>query len=227
MSGAVAVVVARGGSRRLPGKALLPFGDSTLIGHKVDTLRRCEHVERVIVGSDSEVILTEAFAHGAETMRRDPYFCDETKCSANEMIRDIAGRIDADDETVVLWAHPTNPLIRGETYDAAIAHFRASRCDSLLSVIKIQRHAWMHDTPINYDPYRERHTPASEVTPIYFQDGGIFIQTLRRFKETRYFFGSTPQLFVLDADEATDIDTWADYQEALSLWGLRRAGQNN
>jgi CMP-N-acetylneuraminic acid synthetase len=227
MSGAVAVVVARGGSRRIPDKALLPFGTSTLLGHKVDQLKRCANVDRVIVGSDSDAILLEAFCHGAETIKRDPYYCDESQCSANQMIGDMVGRIDADDDTVVLWAHPTNPLIHPETYDAAISHFRKSNCDSLLSVSKAQRHAWMHGHPINYDPRGSVHTPASQCATIYFQDGGIFIQTLGRFKATSYFFGDDPQLFVLDDAEATDIDDWQDYHEALRLWGIRDAQQKH
>jgi CMP-N,N'-diacetyllegionaminic acid synthase len=215
--GVIAIVVARGGSVRLPRKALLPFGASTLIGHKVDTLRACPGIDRVIVGSDSSPIIAEAERHGAEVVIRHPYYCDESRCSANEMIADMAGRIDGADEDVVVWAHPTNPLIRAETYASAIDHFRRGNGDSLISVTAVQRHAWMRGEPVNYDPRAGKHTPASGCTPIYFQDGGIFIQTLRRFRETRYFFGSDPQLFVVPADEGTDVDTEADYQRALRL----------
>ena len=89
MNLATAIVVARANSQRLPNKALLPFAGTTLIGHKVSTLLRCKLVGRVVVGSDSQAILDEAARHGATTVRRDDYHCDESRCSANEMIRDM------------------------------------------------------------------------------------------------------------------------------------------
>lgn len=215
---AIALIAARAGSKRLPGKALLLFGNSTLIGHKVQTLLACENIKRVIVGSDSPEILLEASKAGAETIRRDDYHCDESRCTANEMIFDFASKIEEPDEnTPVLWAHCTNPLVRPETYDSAIEHFCKSQNDSLLSVTKVQRHCWYQDRPLNYYPWTRTHIPAAGVIPLYFQDGAIFIQTLGRFKETSYFFGETPSLFLVDEDEGTDIDTQADYEKAVRL----------
>ena len=61
-----AIVAARGGSVRLPGKALLPFAGTTLIGHKIRTLKACAIVDRVVVNSDSPEIIAEAVRYGAE-----------------------------------------------------------------------------------------------------------------------------------------------------------------
>lgn len=217
MLNVTAIVVARGGSKRLPNKALLPFGASTLIGHKVDTLRACKLVDRVVVGSDSTSILSEAITHGADIIHRDDYHCDESKCTANEMIADMARRVNAD---VILWAHPTNPLVRAETYDRAVQAYvegLESGHDSLLSVTRVQRHAWQDGKPANYDPWADRHTFASELTPMFFQDGAIFIQSRAAMLANRYFFGRKPVLFEIAAAESTDIDTKSDYDIACAL----------
>jgi CMP-N,N'-diacetyllegionaminic acid synthase len=213
-----AIIVARAGSQRLPRKALLPFGNSTLVGHKVHELSRCENIDRIYLGSDSHEILEEGEAQGAIAVLRDAYHCDESRCSANEMIEDMARKVEGD---FIVWAHPTNPLVKPETYDTAVEAYRvawADGFDSLMSVTRIQRHAWYGKAPINYSPWGERHVTAANLAPVDVQDGAIFIQSWQRFIETRYFFGGNPFRFPIPAVEGLDVDTVADYETACRLF---------
>ena len=59
------LIQSRIGSTRLPKKALLPLGDSTMLGQ---VIRRCKKacVDKVIVVSPDEEILTEAIKEGAD-----------------------------------------------------------------------------------------------------------------------------------------------------------------
>lgn len=206
----VAIVVARGGSVRLPGKALLPFGESTLIGHKIDTLKKCALVDRVVVNTDSAAIRDEAVRHGAVAIAGRDYAGD-----TREMIRDSAEKAGG---SIILWAHPTNPLVGAERYDQALrAFYSYGLHDSLCSVFTIQRHAWFQGTPSNFSPTAERHKLASELAPIQFQDGAIFIQTRKAMLDNKYFYGSRPLLFEIPAYEGIDIDTREDYEAALRL----------
>jgi CMP-N,N'-diacetyllegionaminic acid synthase len=219
MNLATAIVVARAGSVRLPNKAMLPFAGTTLIGHKVRTLLRCKRVGRIVVGSDSDAILAEAERHGATPVKRDAFHCDETRCSANEMISHMVGLVPGDDDETFMWAHPTNPLVRSETYDGAIEAFEDAReyADSLMSVREEKRHAWSKDGPLNHCPWIGRHQTASDLSPIAFQDGAIFIQTRSAFLTTAYFYGREPLFFPLRYEEGWDIDTETDYRVARAL----------
>jgi CMP-N,N'-diacetyllegionaminic acid synthase len=236
-----AIIVARGGSRRLPNKAMLPFGGGTLISHKVQTLQRCKCVDRIVVGSDSDEILAEAQRVGADTIRRDDYHCDEDRCSANEMIADMVSKVDGD---TILWAHPTNPLVRSDTYERAMFEFESRRdesCDSLASVTIIQRHAWVTDAcgifveghgadlageedefhPYNFQPNAKRHQLASYLKPMAVQDGAIFIQPREQMLRNSYFYGCRPLLFPVDVTEGWDIDTRADYSVACKVRAIQ------
>lgn len=213
-----AIVVARGGSVRLPGKALLPFADSTLIGHKVDTLRRCRNVHRVVVGSDDDAILAEAIEHGSDVVRRDAYHCDERRCTANEMLHNMATRIGGNDADLIVWAHPTNPLVRPETYDDAINVYRdclGYGYDSLCSVLPVRRHAWVNGSAFNFNPNADRHPLAKELKPVLFQNGAIFIQTRGDMLANSYFYGAKPYLYEMNEIESTDIDDRTDYETAV------------
>jgi CMP-N,N'-diacetyllegionaminic acid synthase len=217
----VAVVVARGGSVRLPGKALLPFNGTTLIGHKVRQLKACRRVDRVVVNSDSPAIVAAAVAEGAQPIDGRDYGGD-----THEMLADTARKCPG--ETLV-WAHPTNPLVSAATYDAAVDAYFAADCDSLLSVYRVQRHAWLNGGPANYNPWSHPHPLARDCLPVFFQDGAIFIQPRERFVETRYFFGDRPALFETPEHEVCDIDHPSDYDStpsaAHSISAIERDGE--
>lgn len=215
-----AIIPAKGYSRRLLNKNMLPFGDSTLIGHKVDQLRRCPAIHEVVVGTDSDAIAAEAEAHGAVVRRRDAYHCDESVCSANEMIRNLVAMVECD---VVLWAHCTNPLVKPVLYALAIDAFKHGQgFDSLCSVTKIQRHAWARGAgvfvPDNFDPSAPRHPFASELAPRWYQDGAIFIQPHEQMLHNAYFYGDRPKLYEIDQPYGWDIDTETDLQIAQWLY---------
>lgn len=232
MNLATAIVVARANSQRLPGKALLPFAGSTLIGHKVRTLLRCKLVGRVVVGTDSYQIGREAMLAGADVVVRDDYHCDESRCSANEMIRDMVERVlGADDETY-LWAHPTNPLVRPETYDRAIGGFCSdaqSWCgyDSLFSLGIVKRHTWFNRQPLNHGGSENPHRAGADLQPAFVQDGAIFIQTRARWLETQAFYGRKPCMMTIPWHEGWDIDTAEDMAVARALWEHRCESQSS
>lgn len=210
-----AVIIARGGSRRLPRKNLLPFHGRALVAHKAWQLAQCLHVDHVVVGSDSDEILEAAAREGAATVRRTPEYCDEVSRPLNDVAADMASKVEAD---VILWAHCTNPCIRPETYDRAVKAYasQARWHDSLVGVCELRSHLWFHKVPLNYDPWRYPHRLAAQLEPVYWQNGGIFIYTREEMLRERYIFGRRPLLFPIDPHEAIDIDTQTDYERALA-----------
>lgn len=213
-----AVIIARAGSRRLPGKNMLPFHGRPLVAHKVAQLRHVPDIDLVVVGSDSDAILRAAADEGAARVRRAPEYCDEVSRPWNAVIADMAVRVDAE---VIVWAHCTNPCIGPETYERAIYDYRMARrngYDSLVSVCRVGGHLWHRAAPLNYDPWREPHPFAADLEPVYQQNGGIFIYDRKHMIQRRYVFGQIPLLFEIDPEEAIDIDTHADYERALAAY---------
>lgn len=212
-----AVIVAREGSVRIPGKNMLMLGKDTLISRKIKQLKSCKLISRIVFGSDSDEMLKHAASFGAECIKREKFYCDEKQASANDMIAEMMQKINTD---IVVWAHCTNPLLSASTYDKAIQTFLANypAYDSLLSVAEFREHLWdEHKRPLNYNPWAPRHTPARELPAYYVQDGGIFIQPYIQMKENSYFFGKKPYLFSIPSEEFLDINTPRDYLLAKTL----------
>jgi CMP-N,N'-diacetyllegionaminic acid synthase len=204
----IALIPARGGSVRVKNKNLAILGELSLIARKVVQLKKAG-IDKVYVGSDSLEILEEAERFGAIPIMRDPVACDESLSNANAMIADFANRVDGD---IAIWAHCTNPFLYSKHYADALEMFKqkviATKIyDSLISVTKIQSHMWnAEQRPENYNPWAESHTLARDLQPVYFQDGGIFIQNLSDFKMNSYFFGKNPYLYEVDYISSFDIN---------------------
>jgi len=62
----LAVIPARGGSKGLPGKNILPFAGLPLIAHSIRMAALCPEIDRCIVSTDSQQIADVARQHGAD-----------------------------------------------------------------------------------------------------------------------------------------------------------------
>lgn len=224
MNKTVAIIPARAGSRRIPNKNTRVFGNTTLIENKIKQLQKCQRIDSVLVATNDARTKEICEDYDVILMDREERFCDEKSTTPNQMIGDIVSRVDSSFD-VVVWAHCTNPLIDSDIYDQSIGHFLCSEphYDSLVSVTPVKNHFW-HRTktgciPLNYNPNSPSHPLAADLDPIYYQNGGIFIQRRKDMVLNSYFFGSNPVLFELDEYVSTDINKSLDMviAECLSL----------
>ena len=74
----VAVIPARGGSKRIPRKNIRPFAGKPIIAYSIAAARQCRLFDRIIVSTDDEEIAGVARDFGAETpFRRPPELSDD------------------------------------------------------------------------------------------------------------------------------------------------------
>jgi len=69
--GVLAIIPARGGSKGLPRKNVLPLGGKPLVAHSIETALRAASINRVVVTTDDDVIASIAAAYsGVDVVRR-------------------------------------------------------------------------------------------------------------------------------------------------------------
>jgi len=109
---AVAIIPARYGSKRFPGKPLAEVGGRPLIHHVVKRAGEAEKIEQVIVATDDERIMSaveETSARGVMT--------SSAHSSGSDRIAAVARNIEAD---IVVNLQGDEPLIKGEDLDRGI-----------------------------------------------------------------------------------------------------------
>ena len=82
--GVTAVIPIRAGSRRLKNKNIAPFAGTNLLLNKIEQLKKVKEIDRIVVTSDSDLMLQMAADAGVFTHKRAPEFCDESTKSFGE-----------------------------------------------------------------------------------------------------------------------------------------------
>jgi 3-deoxy-manno-octulosonate cytidylyltransferase (CMP-KDO synthetase) len=109
----IAVIPARYGSTRFPGKALVPIKGKPMIQWVYERTRRSQLINRVIVATDDERILSAVKLFGGEAIMTSPHHDTGT-----DRIAEVAQSLDCD---IVVNVQGDEPLIRPEMIDEAIA----------------------------------------------------------------------------------------------------------
>ena len=219
-----AIIPVRAGSTRLKNKNIAPFAGTNLLVHKIHQLQEVKEITRIVVSSDSDLMLAMASSAGAETHKRAPEYCDEKTKTFGEVVRHIAESVEGDD---ILWATCTSPLVFPKDYREAIeAYYTALEkgFDSLMSVESFKRYIWNEDGPLNYE-LGLKHVPSQQLPTLYFVTDGILIAPRLKMIEWAYFHGRHPYKFIVDKRTGCDIDdgldlacarAWLDMDESVS-----------
>ena len=204
-----AVIPAREGSRRLRNKNVAPFAGTNLLLNKIEQLKKVKEISRIVVSSDSDMMLAMALDAGVLTHKRGAEYCDERTKTFGEVVRHVAESIEGEH---ILWATCTSPLVFPKTYKAAIAeYFPALKkgFDSLVSFEVIKRYLWDEKGPVNYE-LGLKHVPSQELPNLYIVTDGVLLAPREKMIEWAYFHGKHPYRFIIDKRTAVDIDDGLD-----------------
>ena len=130
-----AVIPARGGSKRIPRKNILPFAGLPLLAWSILAAKAAPSLSEAWVSTDDDEIATVALTHGARVIRRQVALAgDDTP--TYDVILHALHAIQAEGVNVdaVATLQPTNPLRTVAMIEDAVARFRAQSCDSLIAV---------------------------------------------------------------------------------------------
>lgn len=219
-----AIIPVREGSRRLKNKNVAPFAGTNLLINKINQLKQVKELDRIVVSSDSDMMLSMAKAQGVMTHKRAIEFCDEKSKSFGEVVAHICENVPGDD---ILWATCTAPLVFPKHYSEAIGLYHqalADGYDSLVSMEKFKRYLWDEKGPVNYE-LGIKHVPSQQLPPLYFVTDGILLAPRIKMIEWKYFHGRNPYRYILDKRTSIDIDdgldlacarAWLDMDESVS-----------
>ena len=219
-----AVIPVRQGSRRLRNKNVAPFAGTNLLLNKIEQLKKVPEISRIVVSSDSDMMLEMARGAGVLTHKRAAEYCDEKTKSFGEVVRHIAQSVGGEH---ILWATCTSPLVFPRTYSRAISEYFPALergFDSLVSFEVIKRYLWNESGPLNYE-LGLRHVPSQQLPPLYIVTDGILLAPREKMIEWAYFHGRNPYRFIIDKRTAVDIDdgldlavarAWLDMDESVS-----------
>ena len=135
------LILARGGSKRLPGKNIRPLAGRPLIAWSIAAARACPAIEDVVVSTDDAAIADVAREHGARVpFLRPPALAGDASTSADAALHALAHLREQEGRSydAVILLEPTSPL-RASTDLPGVAALLARRWDETDAVVSVGR----------------------------------------------------------------------------------------
>lgn len=206
----VALVPMRHHSQRVPGKNYRLLAGKPLFHHILDTLKVCPEIDQIVVDTDSPNVMESVSTFYPEVILLErPRELRADTVPMNEILMYDTAQIAAD---FYLQTHSTNPLLRSDTISRAIKTLTDlyPAYDSLFAATRLQSRLWDELTrPINHNPAILLQT--QDLPPVYEENSCIYLFTRPNLETRRNRLGERPYLFVMDRDEAWDIDEELDF----------------
>ena len=214
-SNIVAIIPARGGSKGIPKKNLLPVDGQPLIRWSINKAKGCDALNgNIYVTSDDQEILDAAKEFGATPILRpheisgDKATSESALLHALEEIESQKGQVDA-----IVFLQPTSPLRESKDIENALDKFQNEKLDSLFSASKLEDFfIWTESnntlTSLNYD-YKNRKR-RQDVPSQYVENGSFYIVKPEILKSENNRLGGKIGLFLMDPWKITEIDSLED-----------------
>lgn len=218
----LALIPARGGSKGVPGKNILPISGKPLIHWTIDAARASRYIDRLILSSDDEEIMAVAAFGGCEVpFRRDASLAGDTASSIDVLV-DALERVPGYDIVVLL--QPTSPMRSSSDIDGAIERLESSGAPTCVTVRAAEDHPYWtfyadeqgrlahYVKPPAGIPMRRQDLPKA-----WCLNGAVYALRTELFLRTRSILTADTVFYPMPAERSIDIDTPTDVERLIDV----------
>lgn len=230
----LALITARGGSKRVPRKNVLPVGGRPLIAWTVAAARASVRVGRILVSTDDEEIAGVCRAWGAEvpflrpaSLAGDHASHLDTVRHALAWVRDHGGGL----PEYCLLLQPTSPLRTAGDIDDFIDAALGCGAGSAVSVAQTPAHPYLagridgSGRLVRFSPPPAGYLRSQDFPSAYVINGALYLTRCAAVFERETLLEENPLAYVMPAERSLDVDTpWDLHLADLILRGRHGVG---
>src|SRR5574344_1078279 len=214
----LAIIPARGGSKRLPKKNILDLCGKPLISWSIEAALKSKYISKVVVSSDDEEILNISSNFGADIIKR-PYKLANDTATTFDAIKHTIDNFENYDYIVLL--QPTSPLRNEKHIDEAIELLEEKQADAIVSVCEIDHSPlWSNTLPKdgnmnNFLRDEVINKRSQDLEKYYRLNGAIYIcKTSKLLEEKSFILKKKIFAYIMDRKNSIDIDEKVDFDMA-------------
>jgi CMP-N-acetylneuraminic acid synthetase len=214
----VAIIHARGGSKRLPRKNVRILGEKPLLAYPIELCRRASFIERIIVSTDDDEIMAVAKEYGAEVPFRRP--ADIAEDVPSELVTEHALKFLRDEGQMPEFAvtlTPATPFTKLEDLSAAFELLlNHPDWDAVSAVRKAVEHPeWIlreegysgRMETIFGNPLDGKYNVSQNLDQFYYPTGAFWINRASNFLTKPSLYGNKWGAITIAGEATLDIDT--------------------
>ena len=213
----IAIITARGGSKRIPRKNIKEFLGKPIIAYSIEAALSSGVFDEVMVSTDDEEIAEIARKYGAKVpFMRSEKTSNDFATSAdviNEVVEQYASKGVRFD--VLCCIYPTAPFITAGKLKEAMSKFSDSSADSLVPVVRFdfppQRGFIVKDGLVAFKYPEFALARSQDLEPMYHDCGQFYILKTDSFEREKKLVMSKTVPFIIPETEVQDIDNESDW----------------
>ncbi len=213
----IAIIPARGGSKRLPNKNILSLGGIPLIVHSIlYAQKNSAIIDDIYVSTNDEAIKNVALQYGAKVIDRPENLSGDLEPTVTAL-KHVLETLEFEVDNVIL-LQPTNPLREENLLMDAFRIYQKQNCESLFTVSRNDQKLGKiaNDTfvPFNYEIGQR----SQDLEPLYFENGLLYISKAKLILENMIISESAFPYKVDSIFGKLDIDLQDDFDYAEYLY---------
>ncbi len=218
----LAIIPARGGSKGLPRKNVLPFAGKPLITWTIEAARHSQYLDHIILSSDDDEIINVAKLNNVDVpFVRPQNLASDTASGTDVVLHALQNCLGFD---ILVLLQPTSPLRRADDIDGAIKKMmvlKAQCCVSLSASGKSPYWAYeiddnQHLAPVipNLDSKADNR---QDLPVSYYLNGAVYVAYSKWFQINQDFKTKETIGYVMPRERSIDIDDKLDFIVAETL----------
>jgi CMP-N,N'-diacetyllegionaminic acid synthase len=220
------LVLARGGSKGVPGKNLLKMGGISLLGHAIRSAREATTLDRLLLSTEDDALAEEGRTHGAEVPFKRPAELATDTAGTFEVARHAIDWLEKNENwraDVIVILQPTTPFRRGHHIDAVVDRMRETGADAAIALRPVEYPPqWMYGLSENgrAKPFLDGVWPSrrQDAPPVYQSSGMVYVLKVARLDTPIPMNSESLAATVVSQEESVNIDTPVDLALARALW---------
>ncbi len=229
----VAIIPARGGSKRIPRKNLKFFNGLPVIAYAIKMAKESKIFDEVIVSTDDEEIAETAISFGATVPWMRPKELADDYATTVNVIQDAVKklRISHADLEDVCCIYPATPLLKSEFILEGHKILLSEDWSYVFSGLKVENNPerfFSLGQQKGVEMLFPRHvtTRTQDLVPMYHDAGQFYWGRASAWELGLPIFSSRSTIIELPSGSVIDIDTQADWYEAERLYAIQMRGIN-
>jgi len=223
----LAIIPARGGSKRIPQKNIKLLAGKPLLQYTIEVALNCKYIDRVVVSTEDKKIANISKKLGAEVPHLRPKKLATNTAKTLPVLQHMVKYLREKKNYIpgaIITLQPTSPLRTTKHLNEAIKLFlNHPEIDSLVSTVRVP-HNFIPECIMeaNKKGYLESYIKSknlpvrSQDKPIYYaRNGAIFITKTKKLKQ--YMCGGKLLNYIMDEKSSIDIDTLEDFKKAEEI----------
>ena len=210
----LAVIPARGGSKGVPRKNVRELAGKPLICWTIDAAKESKYIDRLILSSEDDEIISVAKAVGCDVPFIRPENLASDTAAGVDVLCHAVEHVGEDFDYVVL-LQPTSPLRQSSDIDGAVQLCVDQNVASVVSVVEATKSPyWMYHMQCDcaLSPFVENSAANRQQLPqVYALNGAVYVLRIASLLKNRKIMSAETIGHVMPEERSYDIDSETDF----------------